>query len=197
MVSHDLCIFFGDVCLLIHLYYFFDTMPTEDRNRHKICHCTEDCNRLLGLAQRKNHYRLVGDPTICRSTTPSDLSDVSDDNGLSDSSENGSTEAMDIDEPQDHDSVDIEEMYGAENDHFEIGQEAGDGFYDGSDGEDWEFDPTDEIGGPLLSQDEMQEALEDEMGPEMDLQMWNLRELYAAYFFSQLTMCFSFVQETQ
>jgi len=30
----------------------------------------------------------------------------------------------------------------------------------------------------------MQEALEDEMGPEMDLQMWNLRELYAAYFFS-------------
>jgi hypothetical protein len=142
MVSHDLCIFFGDVCLLIHLYYFFDTMPTEDRNRHKICHCTEDCNRLLGLAQRKNHYRLVGDPsTICRSTTPSDLSDVSDDNGLSDSLENGSTEAMDIDKPQDHDSVDIEEMYGAENDHFEIGQEAGDGFYDGSDGEDWEFDP--------------------------------------------------------
>jgi hypothetical protein len=34
---------------------------------------------------------------------------------------------MDIDEPQDHD----EEMWGVDNDHSNIGQEAGGGFYDG------------------------------------------------------------------
>ena len=65
------------------------------------------------------------------------------------------------------------------------------------DEEDWEFNPTHEIGGPLLSLDEMREAMEDEIGPEMDLEMWNICELQITCLFaSQLTIfCYFFVQE--
>jgi hypothetical protein len=159
-------------------------MSVEDHNRHKVCHCTVHCNRLLGLAQRKNHYQLVNNPlTIRRSTTPSDYEDISSDNDHSNGSENGS---MDIDKQQNQDDVDINvaglpydfaETQSVENEHTDAGQEAGDGFFDGSDDEDWEFDPNDDLAGPSLLLDEIQEALEDEIGPGMDLEMWNLREL--------------------
>jgi hypothetical protein len=49
-------------------------------------------------------------------------------------------------------------------------------FFDGQDDETWEYDPEDEFNEPLLSLAEMQEAIEDEIGPEMDLEMWALCE---------------------
>jgi hypothetical protein len=164
-------------------------MPTENRNQHKVCHCTPNCNRLLGLSQRKHHYQLVDDPsTICRSTTPSDSEDPAPgiDNVKSDISENESAENMHIDsdglQPYEDDMgdiSDIEEVPGPLHDNYDDrdnGQESGDGFFDGKDDETWEYDPEDDFIEPLLSLDEMQETIEDEIGPGMDLEMWALRE---------------------
>ena len=150
-------------------------MPTKDRDRPKICHCRGDCNRLLGLRQRKYHYQLVNDPsTICRSTTPSDNGhDISGDDEQTDSSKKGSVAAMVTD-----DSGDIE-MTALSDDSVErddTGQEAGDGFFDWSDEENWEFHHDNEFNEPLLSLNEIQEALEDAIGPRKDLEMWNLRK---------------------
>jgi hypothetical protein len=162
-------------------------MPTGDRNRHKICHCTANCNRLLGLSQRKHHYQLVEDPsTIRRSTTPPDHS-ASDNGEQSDILDDESGEQMDVDATDIRDGDfenDIEDVWGASGDNFgtpDNGQESGDGFYDQDDEEPLEFDLEDELDDPFqfLSLDEMREALEDELGPGMDQEMWELRELNA------------------
>jgi len=75
-------------------------------------------------------------------------------------------------------SRDIEEVPLCDNyDDRDNGQESSDGFFDGQDDKTWEYDPEDEFNEPLLLLDEMQEAIEDEIGSEMDLEMWALREL--------------------
>ena len=156
-------------------------MPVNDRNRHKICHCTPDCNRLLGLKQRKNHYQLVSDPsTIRRSTTPSD----EEDSETSESCNGGSVAAMHADDVGHWDGEDIE-MGGItdgegrasdrDSEDLDTGQEGGDGFFDGIDGNNWEFQPEGNLD-DFLSLKEMEEELEDLIGPADDLEMWNLRE---------------------
>jgi hypothetical protein len=186
--SHDSIIHFSHCVTSFSRLILTLAMPTENRNRHKVCHCTPNCNRLLGISQRKHHYQLVDDPsTIRRSTTPSDSEEApSIDDAQPDISENKSAENMHIgpDGPYEDDdfgmgdiSRDIEEVPLRDNyDDRDNGQESGDGFFDGQDDETWEYDPEDEFNEPLLSLDEMQEAIEDEIGSEMDLEMWALRE---------------------
>ena len=165
-------------------------MPPQDRNRHKICQCRPDCQRLLGLDQRRNHYQLVNDPfTICRSMTPPEQE-------LSDSTEltNRSMEGIAVDEHEilDNDDIgmglpipygleDASSAFGDDNnlrgeglDFADAGQEAGDGFFDESDLESSE-DDSNEFDEPLLSLEEMREAIQDEIGPGIDLEMWELR----------------------
>jgi hypothetical protein len=64
---------------------------------------------------------------------------------------------------------------GEDIDVADAGQEAGDGFFDGSDSESSEYDSDEESDELLLSLEEMREAIEDEIGPGMDLEMWELR----------------------
>jgi hypothetical protein len=151
-------------------------MSAVGRLRPKICHCRPDCNRLLGFYQRKNHYQLVKDPlTIRRSTTPP---------GESSEATNEFTADIDIEEQEYEDDADthmadISQEADEENvDDFDAGQEAGDGFFDGSIeelvdlySEDVEYDTE-----GLLSLDEIQEQIEDELGPGRNLEMWQLRE---------------------
>jgi hypothetical protein len=156
-------------------------MPAVDRNRPKICHCKPDCNRLLGFDQRKNHYQLVNDPlTIRRSTTPP-AEELSDGDELI----SEAMEGIDIEQHEHQDNEDTgmsEILYGVDNacnadgEDFDTGQEAGDGFFDRSDEEPFESDSEDDLFEPLLSLDEIREAIEDEIGPCMDLKMWSLRE---------------------
>lgn len=157
-------------------------MSGRDRNRRKICHCRPDCNRLLGIDQRKNHYQLVSDPlTIRRSTTPPDheLSEF-------ESTDESMTEDLYVGEYEHQDNEDIGmadiadgfgEASSTNSEDNDAGQEAGDGFYDGSDEELPGSDSEDEWNEPLLSLDEMREVIEDELGPGMDLEMWKLCEL--------------------
>jgi hypothetical protein len=157
------------------------TMPTKDRDRPKICHCKGDCNRLLGLRQQKHHYQLIDDPsTIRRSTTPSDSGHyISSDDERTDSLKDESMVAMVTDNGGDiamaELSDDSAERYSMKNDD-DAGQECGDGFFDWRDEDDWEFYDDDEVNKSLLSLDEIQEALEDAIGPGKDLEMWNLRK---------------------
>lgn len=156
-------------------------MPHAKRNRKKICHCTEICNRLLGLRQRTNHYQLISDPsTIARSTTPSD--DESDD--AAPGSDIEILLKVDSDGPGHLDLA--AEIAGTRSDGSEIGdkdladagQENGDGFYEGSDGEGWDYDRDEEMLEVQLSLEEMEEALEDEMGPDMAIEMYHLRKCW-------------------
>jgi hypothetical protein len=168
-------------------------MPTKDRDRPKICHCTHDCNRLPSLRQRKYHYHLIRNPsTIRRSTTPSDGgNDHSSNSEQSNGSNNGSMEAMDISDGHGSDidiagdSDDLEEQRSMTSDH-DAGQEAGDGFFDWSDEEDWEFHHEDEFAEQSLSLDEIEEALEDMIGPGKDLEIWNLRKMKIIQSFNYL-----------
>jgi hypothetical protein len=157
----------------------------SDRNQCKICHCTINCNCLLGLKQRKNHYQLVPNPsTICRSTTPSDdkceeRSNSSDDGGHANDMEIDNFEHPDID-GQDVWMAACVDNDGEASDgnieEYDTGQEAGDGFWEESDegGLDLHyFDDLDE----LLSLEEMEEELEDLIGPAHDLEVWNLHKL--------------------
>lgn len=161
-------------------------MPARDRNRRKICHCTINCNRLLGIKQRKNHYQLVPDPsTICRSTTPSD--DDCDEKSDS-SNDNGYPEGMEIDgfEHQDMDGEDIWMVGRGDSDgeasdgnsaEHDAGQEARDGFWEEDNKEGFNPDYFEDLD-ELLSLKEMEEELEDLIGPAHNLEMWNLRELH-------------------
>ena len=177
---------FGDrlTCLSFRSL-LFPTMPASDRNRRKICHCTINCNRLLGLKQRKNHYQLVPDPsTICRSTTPSD-DEREERSNSSDDGQHANDMEIDNFEHQDIDGQDAWMPARADYDgeasdrnieDYDVGQEAGDGFWEESDegGLDLHhFDDLDE----LLSLEEMEEELEDLIGPAHDLEMWKLRKL--------------------
>jgi hypothetical protein len=175
-------------------------MPASDRNRRKIYHCTINCNRLLGLKQRKNHYQLVPDPsTICRSTTPSD--DEHEEILMSDSSDD--VDDMEVDSYE-HQDIDGEDTWMAgsvdsdreshDREESDTGQEAGDGFWEGSDEGGINlcyFDDLDE----LLSLEEMEEELEDLIGPAHDLEMWNLRK---SHFFCMHDLPhINFYKETQ
>jgi hypothetical protein len=167
-------------------------MPANDRNRHKICHCTADCNRLLGLKQRKNHYQLVSDPsTICRSTTPSD----EDDNETSESSNGGPAAATDANDVEYQDGEDIEmaghtdgngQASDGDGEDLDTGQEAGDGFFDENDRNNWEFHPEGNFD-DFLTLQEIEEELEDLIGPANDLEMWNLRKQH----FQLISLMFS------
>src|SRR6266436_2026207 len=161
-------------------------MPTGDRNRHKVCHCTANCNHLLSFSQRKHHYQLVDDPSaICRSTTPSDSEEFTGNNESSEISDNESVDHMDVDQLEhiaslDFGSADIMHNINHDTEAFsdvpDNGQESGDGFFDGGDEERFKFDSDSELNESFQSLDEMREAIEDEMGPGMDLEMWKLRE---------------------
>jgi hypothetical protein len=173
------------------------TMPTKDRDRPKICHCTPNCNCLLSLRQRKYHYHLVHNPsTIRHSTTPSDNSgnDHFSDNDQSNSSNDGSVKAMDISDGHGDidmagDSDDLEEQRSIQMSDHDPGQEAGNGFFDWSDEEDWEFHQEDEFLEQSLSLDEVEEALEDVIGPGKDLEIWNLRKMKIIQIFNFLIVC--------
>ena len=86
------------------------------------------------------------------------------------------------------DSDDLEEQRSIMSDH-DAGQEAGGGFFDWSDEEDWEFHHDDELTEQPLSLDEIREALEDAIGPGKDLEIWNLRKMKAIQLFYYLTVC--------
>ena len=161
-------------------------MPVSDRNRRKICHCTINCNRLLGLKQRKNHYQLVPNPsTICRSTTPSDdehkeTSNSSDDGGYADDMEIDNFEHQYIDGEDIWmvESADSDGEASSDREESDTGQEAGDGFWEESkeDGINLHyFNDLDE----LHSLEEMEEELQDLIGPAHDLEMWNLRKSHS------------------
>lgn len=158
-------------------------MSTTDL-RHKICHCRPDCNSLLGPQQRRNHYRWLDDiSSLRRSTTPEGShSAVENDN----EDPNDGFELEDIPMDQDGPAYDDGEDYpmdeeahsgedsSEEDDH---GQEGGDGFYEGDDAEgEWEFGGELEAEEQHLSLAEISEAIEDAMGPEMDVEMYNLSE---------------------
>jgi hypothetical protein len=81
---------------------------------------------------------------------------------------------------------DIEDAWEAPDEIFgapasDNGQESGDGFFDQDGDETLEFDLEDELDDQfeILSLDEMREAIKDELGPGMDREMWELRELNA------------------
>lgn len=102
-------------------------------------------------------------------------------------SANESADNMDIEEHEyrGNNDVDMDEIPHSfdkegiveEVEDFDAGQEAGDRFFDGSDeavdsdSENNDYDDED-----LLSLDEIQEAIQDELGPGMDLEMWRLRK---------------------
>jgi hypothetical protein len=71
---------------------------------------------------------------------------------------------------------DINHDTGAFSDVPDNGQESGDGFFDGGDEEQFKFDSDSELNESFQSLDEMREAIEDEIGPGMDLEMWKLCE---------------------
>ena len=86
------------------------------------------------------------------------------------------------------DSDDLEEQRSIMSDH-DAGQEAGSGFFDWSNEEDWEFHHDDELTEQPLSLDEIREALKDTISPGKDLEIWNLRKMKAIQLFYYLTVC--------
>ena len=83
--------------------------------------------------------------------------------------------AMDIDSSGESDDDAKRESLTSE--YQDVGQEARDGFFDLTDDEDWEYDAdSGKFDDPFLSLEEIEEALEDAIGPESDLEMWNLRK---------------------
>lgn len=128
-------------------------MPTS-RDRPKICHCTPTCNSLLGLQQRRHHYRLVKNPfQVARSTTP-------------ETGESGDEFSAEENADMDIDNTDLDDLKEPEPDN---GQENGDGFYDEilDVRKDLDFDTKSEVD-EFLTLQEMQEALEDNLGPGQD-----------------------------
>lgn len=162
-------------------------MPTG-RNYPKICHCTATCNTLLGLQQRRHHYRLIKDPeNITRSTTPSESGESGDAQSGNEAAEGSDSADMDIDNAYDVQMLDDSEAHSgsSSNEDQELadlpteqdnGQENGNGFYelDLQENHNFDFDDQDEAN-IFLSLEELEQAIEDDLGPGQNIEMYNLR----------------------
>lgn len=165
-------------------------MSSTKRDRPKICRCNPSCNRVLGLRSRKQHYRLIRNPdTIRRSLSPVAEFESELESSHHDFDNNLQGEGMYVD------SVDEEPLtaggnIGEEDPNYwpgellvrNVGERGSDSeSEDQSDKEvegGWEYDAEDEDGFRRLTLEEMEEAMEDGEGPEMDSEMYDARACF-------------------
>jgi hypothetical protein len=118
--------------------------------------------------------------TIRRSATPPEHNTAESSEATNEFTADIDIEEQEYEDDEDICMADVSQEFNDENgvgvDDFDTGQEAGDGFFDGSVEEPFDSGSEDiEDTENLLSLDEIQEQIEDELGAGMNLEMWQLR----------------------